>query len=333
MNPSQVLEAYLFHLRHERGLSANSLLATIQAQRTWEAWLQKEAYRRTWMQATPQDLQGFLRSRAHLTDQTNGVTRWHLRSLYQWLQREGHALANLALSLETKARSPRISHLRYIPTPAEVHRMLQLPDKTSLNGIQDRVMLELLYATGVRAIELLTTQLHCVWPSERKAAVQGKGGKERLVVMNDTAAHWLQLYIKGIHPILIRRRRIARLPTQGDRYLFPSVQNAGALTYSVLRRRVKKYAEEAGIPMLTPHGLRHAFATHLYQGGADLRSIQLLLGHENLSTTTIYTQALTNYLKDLIEKHHPRGERFVLHRSCRQRDDPVELGRTNSARP
>jgi len=87
----------------------------------------------------------------------------------------------------------------------------------------------------------------------------------------------------------------------------------GALTYSVLRRRVKKYAEEAGIPMLTPHGLRHAFATHLYQGGADLRSIQLLLGHENLSTTTIYTQALTNYLKDLIEKHHPRGERFVLH--------------------
>lgn len=114
MNPSQVLEAYLFHLRHERGLSANSLLATIQAQRTWEAWLQKEAYRRTWMQATPQDLQGFLRSRAHLTDQTNGVTRWHLRSLYKWLQREGHALANLALSLETKARSPRISHLRYI---------------------------------------------------------------------------------------------------------------------------------------------------------------------------------------------------------------------------
>ena len=81
MNPSQVLEAYLFHLRHERGLSANSLLATIQAQRTWEAWLQKEAYRRTWMQATPQVLQGFLRSRAHLTDQTIGVTRWHLRSL------------------------------------------------------------------------------------------------------------------------------------------------------------------------------------------------------------------------------------------------------------
>lgn len=307
MDPTQVLEAYLFHLRHERGLSANSIIATVQAQRTWEAWLHQEAHRRNWIQATPQDLQGYLRSRAHLTDQTIGVTRWHLKSLYKWLQREGHALANLALTLETQARKPRSRHFRYIPTPVEVQRMLQLPDKTSVNGIQDRVMLELLYATGVRSMELLSTKLHCVWPSERKAAVQGKGGKERLVVMNDTAAHWLQLYIKGVHPILVRRRRIAHLPVQGDRYLFPSILNPGALTYSVLRRRVKKYAEEAGIPMLTPHGLRHAFATHLYQGGADLRSIQLLLGHEHLSTTTIYTQALTQYLKDLIEKHHPRG--------------------------
>jgi integrase/recombinase XerD len=307
MNPTQVLEAYLFHLKHERGLSANSLIATLQAQRTWEMWLRQEAHNRNWMQATTQDLQGFLRSRAHLTDQTNSVMRWHLKSLYQWLEREGHALANLAFSLETKTRTPRINHLRFIPTPAQVQNLLQLPDKTTVTGIQDRVMLELLYATGVRAMELLTIQTHCVWPSERRAAVQGKGGKERLVVMNDTAAHWLKLYLRGVHPVLVRRRRHEHLPVQGDKYLFPSVKKPGTLAYNVLRRRVKKYAVEAGIPLLTPHGLRHAFATHLYQGGADLRSIQLLLGHENLCTTSIYTQTLTQHLKDLIERHHPRG--------------------------
>lgn len=310
MNPTQVLEAYLFHLKHERGLSDNSIIAAIQVQRTWEVWLRQEAHNRNWMQAMPQDLQEFLRSRSHLSDQTSNVTRWHLRGLYEWVKREGHSLANLAAALETQARSPRSRHMRFIPTPAQVQHLLQLPDKTTVIGIQDRVMLELLYATGVRAMELLSIQTHCVWPSERRAAVQGKGGKQRLVVMNDTAAHWLKLYLRGVHPILVRRRRNEHLPVQGDHYLFPSVKRPGTLAYNVLRSRVKKYAVEAGIPLLTPHGLRHAFATHLYQGGADLRSIQLLLGHENLSTTSIYTQTLTPYLKDLIERHHPRGMLF-----------------------
>ncbi|WP_082876876.1 tyrosine-type recombinase/integrase [Hydrogenophaga crassostreae] len=310
LSPEQALEAYLFHLRHERGLSASTQIAAAQVQRTWESWLLKNGHRRNWMQATPQDLQGFLQSRSHLSDQTTGVAAWHLRGLYSWLQREGHALANLALSMETQSRSPRSTRVRYIPTPHEIHTLLQLPDQTSVRGIQDRLMLEMLYATGVRAMELLSMETRGVWPRERRASVQGKGGKERLVVMNDNAAKWLQLYLRSVHPMLIRRRRFERLPAKGDKYLFPSIKTEGAMTYSVLRRRVKKYAIEAGIPLLTAHGLRHAFATHLYQGGADLRSIQLLLGHEHLSTTTIYTHTLTQHLKDLVERHHPRGSKY-----------------------
>ena len=307
MSPGEMLEAYLFFLRHERGLAENSIRASMSVQRTWETWLRVHAFARNWMQATPEDLRNFLRDRAGLADQTVGVIRWHLKALYGWLQREGHSVGNLALCLNIAARSPRPRNTRFIPTPTQVEKLLNLPSKTSVNGIQDRLMLELLYATGIRAMELLTMKIHGVWPSEKKAVVMGKGGKERIVVMNESAAQWLRLYVKVVHPLLLRRRRPAAIPLRGDQNLFPSTHRPGCLSYTCFKDRVKFYALQAELPLLTAHGLRHAFATHLYQGGADLRTIQILLGHTNLVTTTIYTQALTQHLHQVIEKHHPRG--------------------------
>lgn len=310
MSPGEALEAYIFFLRHERGLAERSIRAAVSVQGSWEAWLRRNAFERNWLQATPGDMNKFLGDRHHLADQTIGVIRWHLKSIYAWLHREGHALANLALNLASLARSPRAKTPWFVPTYEQLQRMMELPDPVSLDGIRDRVMLELLYATGIRSHELLSMQVHSVWPSERRAAVVGKGNKERLVVLNESAAKWLSYYLKVVHPRLLRRRRLAALPSGGDRCVFPSTKAPASLSYGTLRARIKEYALKANMPLLTAHTLRRAFATHLYQGGADLRSIQLLLGHAHLATTTLYTQALTPRLHEIIERHHPRGHLY-----------------------
>ena len=310
MSPGDALEAYLFFLRFERGYAENSIRASMSVQRSWEAWLRKHAVSHDWMQATPESLKGFLHDRAGLADRTNGVTHWHIKSIYAWLQREGHALANPALILTEPARAPRSRTAQFVPTYSQIQRLLDLPDRGTVDGIQDRVMLELLYATGVRSHELLNLQVHTVWPNDRRAIVCGKGRKERLVVMNESAAKWVTYYLRVVHPRLLRRRRLAAIPTRGDRSLFPSCCLPGHLSYSALQKRIKGYAEQAGMPLLTAHTLRRAFATHLYVGGADLRTIQLLLGHAHLATTSHYTRAVTSYLREIIEHHHPRGVHY-----------------------
>lgn len=310
MSPGEALEAYLFFLRFERGYAENSIRASMSVQRSWETWLRVNALDRDWIQAKPEDLMGFLRDQASLADRTIGVMRWHIRSIYAWLQREGHALANPALVLTAPVRTPGSRTAQFVPTYSQIQRLLDLPDRGTVDGIQDRVMLELLYATGVRSHELLNLQVHTVWPNDRRAIVCGKGRKERLVVMNESAAKWVTYYLRVIHPRLLRRRRLAAIPTRGDRSLFPSSCLPGHLSYSALQKRIKGYAERAGMPLLTAHTLRRAFATHLYVGGADLRTIQLLLGHAHLATTSHYTRAVTSYLREIIEQHHPRGARY-----------------------
>lgn len=311
MSPGEALEAYVFFLRFERGYAENSIRASMSVQRSWEMWLRMHAMVHDWTKATPEDLKEFLRDRSGLADRTIGVIHWHIKSIYAWLQREGHALANLALILAEPARAPRSRIPSFVPTYSQIEQLLNLPDQGTVNGIQDRVMLELLYATGVRSHELLTLQVHTIWTKDRKAIVWGKGRKERLVVMNESAAKWVAYYLRVVHPRLLRRRRLAALPTKGDGSLFPSCQEPGHLSYSSLQQRIKGYALQAGMPLLTAHALRRAFATHLYQGGADLRTIQMLLGHAQLSTTTGYTRVVTNHLREVVERHHPRGQWYA----------------------
>jgi integrase/recombinase XerD len=310
MVQEDALVAYIYFLRHERGLTEGTIRTSLSVQRTWEAWLLNHAYPRNWLNATPDDVRGFLSDNFELADQTVGVIRWHIRSIYGWLKREGHAQDSIALGMTARIRAPKSRRPWFVPTPGQINGLLNIPDRSTINGIQDRLMMELLYATGVRANELLTMQIQKVWPKDRKAAVWGKGSKERLVVMNESAADWLSYYLKIVHPRLLRRRRLAAISTKSDGYLFPSCHVPSHLSYSSLQQRLKQYSTEANLPMLTAHSFRRAFATHLYMGGANLRSIQMLLGHSHVSTTSHYTQAVTNHLREIVERHHPRGVNF-----------------------
>jgi integrase/recombinase XerD len=182
---------------------------------------------------------------------------------------------------------------------ADVEALLAAPETTSMTGLRDRVMLEVLYACGLRVSELVGLTVD--EPNLRAGflRVRGKGGKERLVPLGEVARDWLLEYLRAARPELVRGN-----PTDA---LFPSRQG-GFMTRQNFWYAIKGYARQAGIERpLSPHTLRHAFATHLLNHGADLRVVQMLLGHSDLATTQIYTHVARARLQALHEQHHPRG--------------------------
>jgi integrase/recombinase XerD len=176
---------------------------------------------------------------------------------------------------------------------------LDAPDVESVIGLRDKAMLELLYASGLRVSELVNLVISDVNLRQGVVRVLGKGNKERLVPLGEEAASWLERYYQHARPQLLNG-------TSGD-MCFPSLR-AQVMTRQTFWHRIKYHAQVAGIAKpLSPHKLRHAFATHLLNNGADLRVVQLLLGHSNLSTTQIYTYIATQRLQELHAQHHPRG--------------------------
>src|SRR5690606_1656513 len=165
--------------------------------------------------------------------------------------------------------------------------------------LRDKAMLELLYATGLRVSELVGLRLDQLGMNQGVVRVVGKGDKERIVPMGEEAIHWLKRYLSESRPLLMNGRQSAML--------FPN-RRGDAMTRQAFWYRIKHYALRAGLPRLpSPHTLRHAFATHLLNHGADLRVVQLLLGHSDLSTTQIYTHVAQARMKSLHQQHHPRG--------------------------
>lgn len=187
-------------------------------------------------------------------------------------------------------------------TEAQVESLLDAPDPTDTIELRDKAMLELLYATGLRVSELTNLTTGNVGLRQGVIRVMGKGRKERLVPMGESAVDWLEMYLKTSRPSLLGE-------ITSDIF-FPS-QRARMMTRQTFWYRIKLYAQRANIAAehLSPHVLRHAFATHLLNHGADLRVVQMLLGHEDLSTTQIYTHVANARLKELQQKHHPRGEK------------------------
>jgi integrase/recombinase XerD len=180
-----------------------------------------------------------------------------------------------------------------------VEKLLQAPDTETPLGLRDRAMLETLYATGLRVSELVGLVLGQVNLQAGVIKVIGKGDKERLVPLGEEAIGWLQRFLAGGRAELLNGR--------STDVLFVTARG-GAMTRQAFWHNIKRYARTAGIAInLSPHTLRHAFATHLLNHGADLRVVQMLLGHADLSTTQIYTQVARERLKQLHEKHHPRG--------------------------
>lgn len=219
-----------------------------------------------------------------------------MRGFFRYQVREGRIEADPSLDVE----SPKLG--RPLPkslSEAEVEALLAAPDLEQAIEFRDRTMLELLYACGLRVSELVGLQVSQLGMNQGVVRIIGKGGKERLVPVGEEALGWLQRYLNGS-----RRELLDNKPSEA---LFPS-RRGTQMTRQAFWYRIKEYAGRAGIrSALSPHTLRHAFATHLLNHGADLRVVQLLLGHSDLTTTQIYTHVARQRMKDLHAEHHPRG--------------------------
>lgn len=220
-----------------------------------------------------------------------------LRAFYAWLVRKGDRVDDPTALLEPP-KLPR--SLPKALAESQIDALLAAPDVASPLGLRDRAMLELMYAAGLRVSELVNLPSTAVNLRQGVLRVMGKGSKERLVPLGEEAQHWLERYLAQSRPHLAGKRALAPL--------FLSA-NGEAPTRQQFWQLVKRYAVLAGIDpaRISPHGLRHSFATHLLNRGADLRALQMLLGHSSLSTTQIYTLVAREQLKQLHAKHHPRG--------------------------
>lgn len=288
------IDTYLDALWLERNLSPLTLRAYAQDLEALQAYLQPRRLR----QAVSADLAGFLAFRLRGGAALRSVRRLlsSFRSFYVHALREGWVAQDPSQDLQ----SPRLGRpLPQVPSEAEVEALLASPDVSQPLGLRDAAMLELLYATGLRVSELVGLQLAQVDLQAGVLKTFGKGRKERLVPMGASAQDLVLQYLRHARPILLGGR--------AETALFLS-QRACPMTRQRFWQIIRHYARLAGISYpLSPHSLRHAFATHLLDHGADLRSVQLMLGHAKLSTTEIYTHIAQARLAALHAAHHPRG--------------------------
>lgn len=237
------------------------------------------------------------RTREGYSPRSNARLLSSLRAFYALLVRRGQRSDDPTALLDPP-KLPR--SLPKALTESEIEALLSVPDATAPLGLRDRAMLELMYAAGLRVSELVDLPSTAVNLRQGVLRVTGKGSKERLVPLGEESQHWLEKYLAESRPVLAGKRSLAPLFIDPDGRA-PSRQSFWGL--------VKRYAGAAGIDpaRISPHGLRHSFATHLLNRGADLRALQLLLGHSSLSTTQIYTLVAREHLKQLHGKHHPRA--------------------------
>ena len=293
-NQSRLLAQFLDHLWIEYGLSGNTLSAYGADLRLLEARLQAIGLKLE--QASEAELLDFLSQSAATSSRTAARRLASLRRFFSWLVRERFREDDPSLRL----KGPRTG--RHLPTTLseiDVDALLAAPGGDTALARRDATMLEVLYATGLRVSELVGLSWSQVNLVVGVVRIVGKGNKERLVPLGDLARDKLDEYLKFT--------RLDILHGRVSDALFPTARG-GAMTRQAFWHLIKRYALKAGLRSeLSPHTLRHAFATHLLNHGADLRVVQLLLGHADISTTQIYTHLARERLKALHEQHHPRG--------------------------
>ena len=292
------ISGYLDTLWLERGLSENTLMAYRRDLQMTAQWLEKRSQgQMALLQADNEALIEFMEQRKSAGVSDKSSARWlsTLRGFYRYMIFNQRLVDDPTQKLE----HPKLG--RSLPSslsPAQVEALLAAPDVPNALGLRDRTMLEVLYASGLRITELVTLELANVNQRQGVVRVIGKGNKERLVPTGENALDWLSRYL--------RDARLSLLPAGGS-VLFPS-RLGRVMTRQTFWHAIKKYALQAGIQKnISPHTLRHAFATHLVDNGADLRAVQMMLGHSDLSTTQIYTHVAQQRLKELVQEHHPRG--------------------------
>jgi integrase/recombinase XerD len=288
---------YLRHLEVERRMAANTL----------------ESYRRDLTRlaeyaagrdidiaalARP-DLETFVRDTmaAGLAPSSTARLVATMRGFFKFLRVTG----TLAINPAEDLRAPRaFAALPRFLSLEDVDRLLGAPDVSTPRGLRDRALIEVLYATGLRVSELVGLRLSDLRPDQGYLQCVGKGSKERIVPLGDTAAEWVRRYRADARPVLVRGRE--------SPWLFVNARGGRRLSRSGFWKLLKAYGRQAGIRAhLSPHVLRHSFATHLLERGADLRAIQVMLGHADLSTTQIYTHVLEARLRQVYDTYHPRG--------------------------
>lgn len=291
------IENFADNLWMERGLSDNTLQAYRTDLQGLASWLEANGAGNLLAAERPQ-LLAYLAARVKEGARPRTTARLisSMKRFYQYCVRE----QKLAVDPSDRIETPKLG--RGLPkalTEAEVEALLQAPDTKDPLGIRDRAMLELMYATGLRVSELVTLKLTEVNQRQNVLRTHGKGSKERLVPLGEEAALWLMRYQEDVRPELLKGL--------AHETLFVT-RRKQAMTRQAFWYLVKRYAKQAGIHKpLSPHTIRHCFATHLLNHGADLRAVQMLLGHSDLSTTQIYTHVAQERLKNLHAQHHPRG--------------------------
>ncbi len=293
--PDPLIDTFIDALWLEEGLAKNTLAAYRRDLEGYDRWLRGRGV--ALVASGEPDLSGYFAHRHAQTRATSANRRLAVfRRFFRWALRERWVTADPTLKLQSAKRPLRVPRTL---TQPQVEALFAAPDVATPLGLRDRAMLELMYASGLRVSELVTLKVLNVSQSEHVVRVLGKGGKMRLVPFGEVASDWLARYLE--------QARGEILAGQLTEDLFVTGRGAG-MTRAMFWVVVKKHAQAAGITApLSPHTLRHAFATHLLNHGADLRAVQMLLGHADISTTTIYTHVARERLKQLHARHHPRG--------------------------
>lgn len=295
----QGIDAFIDALWLEEGLSRNTLTAYRRDLELYARWL--EGRGRSLLATTEVDLNAYFAAKHASSRATTANRRLTVfKRYFRWALRERLIQTDPTLRLQAAKQPLRVPK---ILSEAQVEALLAAPGEGSPLAVRDRTMLELMYASGLRVSELVTLKTFNVSLSEHVLRVFGKGNKERLVPFGEVASDWLQRYLQEARPALLGEKQ-----TDDLFVTFRGSRAGEAMTRMMFWMIVKKYALVAGITApLSPHTLRHAFATHLLNHGADLRAVQMLLGHADISTTTIYTHVARERLKALHAQHHPRG--------------------------
>jgi len=306
----QIIEGFIDHLWMENGLSQNTLSAYKNDLSGFALWLKEKHH--VLIDVDTAIVQDFLAFNYQIQQKRRSVARLlsTLRRFYLFLHRENQINEDPTRLLESPKgeRSLPISL-----NEQQIEDLLSAPDTSDDLGLRDRAMLEILYATGLRVSELINLQTSQISLKQGVIRVIGKGDKERLVPVGEIALDWLMQYYQQSRPQLLSRASSTKKnPGKNNISLCSEVfvtRRGGAMTRQAFWYMVKRYALLAGIAteQLSPHTLRHAFATHLLNHGADLRVVQMLLGHSDISTTQIYTHVGDQRLREMYQKHHPRA--------------------------
>jgi integrase/recombinase XerD len=295
--PADLIDAFCDLVWLQDGLAASSLASYRRDLTQWAAWLARRGG--VLLSAQRTDVEAFLADQYRAKAKASSIAR-RLSSLRRFY---GLQVQQAALRADptSRVRAPKLPrHLPKNLTEAQVEALLAAPDTGTQRGLRDRAMLETLYATGLRVSELTGLKLAQVSLDMGVVRVLGKGSKERLVPLGEEAIAWLKRYLAETR---------AGFAGDGKSDAMFVTSHRGPFTRQGFWVLLKRYAVKAGLPAakLSPHVLRHAFATHLLNHGADLRVVQLLLGHADITTTTIYTHVARERLKQLHAQHHPRG--------------------------